>query len=544
MPITQIPFFNYLAFFILYIGCFYFIYKKNTEILGIEVLTVINGIFMIYLIGNIMEQLKKTSNITLLFNVFAVIITIFFHFIALILVLMTLGNMNSKYLTATGLPINLPHPYSDNLTQFYQTMITCFLFCTIILTLVINNPTSIKTFTDIQKLLDVTKLSENKYTWLNIVLSIITLILSSFQISFANDFSSLARKQLINTDTTESSPAAELTSSQMQAADLLAKQTIELSKMEGQHITNIFSYINDMPERAVDLSIFLPPITDQGNIDSCGFYSMVYYIGNYYQMKKALKLDRITNANYIQLFDDNQAQINEYYSDPTKVLNPLYNWVRLTECNSSDTGIDPTTSFANVAVCETYANYILDYNNPFFDGTTIVGCDSPGTTTISPFASTIPDSNKFVISSSTIIDTIKNALNAGNPVFWATYLTPNFTTKFTNGYGANAKVFPEISVNAVWYTPSTAQESDENYQPDQTDGHTMVIVGYIDGIDTPDDSAGVFKFANQWGTKFGDKGYGYITYNMFKSNSGPNKVFNQSSPYVGPYVWVLPPSSI
>jgi hypothetical protein len=49
-------------------------------------------------------------------------------------------------------------------------------------------------------------------------------------------------------------------------------------------------------------------------------------------------------------------------------------------------------------------------------------------------------------------------------------------------------------------------------QIDPMMGHAILIVGY-------DDNTGRFKFINSWGTNWGNLGYGYISYNMYRNGA-------------------------
>ena len=83
--------------------------------------------------------------------------------------------------------------------------------------------------------------------------------------------------------------------------------------------------------------------------------------------------------------------------------------------------------------------------------------------------------------------TIKGELIAGNPILAASY----FDIKYYNyGYNTKAKFY-------VWDTISTL---------DKRMGHAITIIGY-------DDSLMAFKFMNSFGTDWGNKGYGWISYN-------------------------------
>ena len=46
------------------------------------------------------------------------------------------------------------------------------------------------------------------------------------------------------------------------------------------------------------------------------------------------------------------------------------------------------------------------------------------------------------------------------------------------------------------------------------DGHSISLVGYANATQFP--GGGFFVFRNSWGTGFGDKGYGYVSFDYVK----------------------------
>lgn len=81
---------------------------------------------------------------------------------------------------------------------------------------------------------------------------------------------------------------------------------------------------------------------------------------------------------------------------------------------------------------------------------------------------------------------LKAALVGGNPVVCAAYYDQKY---FDNGYNTKAPHY-------LWSTLTSSK---------QTIGHAIVFVGY-------DDTLKAFKFMNSWGEKWGNKGYGWISY--------------------------------
>ena len=83
------------------------------------------------------------------------------------------------------------------------------------------------------------------------------------------------------------------------------------------------------------------------------------------------------------------------------------------------------------------------------------------------------------------VNTIKALLHAGKPII--------FSAKVTNE-------FMRARGPYVWYLGVGGPSS----------GHAMVLIGY-------DDNKRAYKIQNSWGTDWGDNGYGWIGYDIFKS---------------------------
>jgi hypothetical protein len=89
------------------------------------------------------------------------------------------------------------------------------------------------------------------------------------------------------------------------------------------------------------------------------------------------------------------------------------------------------------------------------------------------------------------IETIKAELAAGRPVVFGMGIDDNF-------YQLKNSVYD--------------QKGGKTYG-----GHAMALVGYDDGKSSPRGHRGAFKIINSWGTGWGDKGYGWISYRQWTS---------------------------
>jgi len=320
----------------------------------------------------------------------------------------------------------------------------------------------------------------------------------------------------------------------------------------------------------IDLSLFFPPIVNQGNLLDCQTYSMVYYIGTYYYALTNLGLMdatgkiSINNTNYMTQYNNNASQIQSYYADPSHILNPLYNYIALNNsCGTKNliagTGIcsvilEYYQILNSIGSCSS-AVFTLPYNktpnNALIDASSnIAGCSLANVKAIAkkdkiqPFikqnytiiylyknspsvqmSSITCNSNPplptnttlspmyygNVMDSNSILPVIKQYLNRGVPIRYAIMYSSSITTpKSFKGYFSssitNSQTFPNVSDNAII--------TEASYTEGANDGHIVTIVGYSD-FAVGDGSTGVFKFANSWGTNYGANGYGYISYNAF-----------------------------
>ena len=90
------------------------------------------------------------------------------------------------------------------------------------------------------------------------------------------------------------------------------------------------------------------------------------------------------------------------------------------------------------------------------------------------------------------IDAIKQGLSENNPVVFAIKIQDDiFLTNTTGNVAGKGKLIG---------------------------AHAVCAVGYDDTHSNPDGSKGAVNFVNSWGTGWGNKGYGWIGYNVFKIN--------------------------
>ncbi|TCP69211.1 C1 family peptidase [Baia soyae] len=95
------------------------------------------------------------------------------------------------------------------------------------------------------------------------------------------------------------------------------------------------------------------------------------------------------------------------------------------------------------------------------------------------------DSFRFIRDNSSMVDNVKRAVANGDPVMFGIPVYPNFDATPSTG------IIPAVE------------------EKKSRGGHALVVVGY-------DDENEWFIIRNSWGEKFGDKGYAYMGYDIFK----------------------------
>uniref|UniRef100_A0A6C0DEG4 Uncharacterized protein n=1 Tax=viral metagenome TaxID=1070528 RepID=A0A6C0DEG4_9ZZZZ len=190
---------NYLAFFILYIICFVFIYKKNTEYIGFTVLLVINIAVMLYTTSQLMDIFQRSKYFVEMIASFSVIVGIVFHTILIIFILMVANNLNSKNIKKYGTPFILPEKYKKKLELIKRLMISSFCLGSVILFVIFNYNNRLNTnFLTIITKLEFKTVFESKTLFLTLAASLALIGISAYQIFEGDGFSKLSRQQLMD----------------------------------------------------------------------------------------------------------------------------------------------------------------------------------------------------------------------------------------------------------------------------------------------------------------------------------------------------------
>jgi hypothetical protein len=188
---------NYLAFFILFVTGFVFIFNKNASILGYALIFITNMMFMLFAAALIVPEIASNNFFIAIIARCSVMITIIFHFVSLIFVLMMIYKLHVKYSASSGLPINIPEPYKSQLYKFNLLMITTFCISAIILSIIFFKPEKLDVnFYELLKNINMFLFSRNYLLFITLALSISTVVISSFQVKTADSFAKLSRQQI------------------------------------------------------------------------------------------------------------------------------------------------------------------------------------------------------------------------------------------------------------------------------------------------------------------------------------------------------------
>ena len=187
---------NYLAFFILYIVSFVFIYKKNTEYIGFTVLLVINIAVMFYTTSQLMDIFQRARYFVEMIASLSVIVGIVFHTVLIIFIIIVANNLNSKNIKKYGTQFNLPEKYKKKLELGKRLMISSFCLGAVILFIIFNYTNELnKNFLSIITKLDFATILNSKILFFTLAASLALMGISAYQIFEGDSFSKLSRQK-------------------------------------------------------------------------------------------------------------------------------------------------------------------------------------------------------------------------------------------------------------------------------------------------------------------------------------------------------------
>ncbi|TDN82394.1 papain like protease [Salegentibacter sp. 24] len=239
--------------------------------------------------------------------------------------------------------------------------------------------------------------------------------------------------------------------------------------VDTENLLSALSIPDTLPD-AFDLSEFLPPVGNQGDLGSCSSWATSYYMKSFQE----------------------KIQSGLPYSDNT-IFSPSYTYNQLTDSECGGTSIAATLAIIEeqgVAALEIFPYYENDCNTQPEEDV----IQAAGEAKIADFKA---------LSGENMVAEIKTLLTQQQPVIIGTVLSPEFGV--TDNFGLTA------------YRP-------HNIDYENVTCHAMLVVGFNDDFNA-------FKVVNSWGIGWGDSGFVWIDYLAFENviNENSNfRVINQA----------------
>jgi hypothetical protein len=192
----------FILFLSFYITLFVYIYRKETELVGIGALNIVHSGTMLFIFNSISPLISDSAFLSKNWVVLLCYITVFssvvLYFVSLVLVNTTLFGLETKFMNSYGTPLHLSDRARDMLELLKILWIILFFLPILLLAIVTNFENSIQT--NIFELLP--NLFQGNYgkiipAFLTLSYAAIVIWLSVWQIQTANEFSKLNGKDLL-----------------------------------------------------------------------------------------------------------------------------------------------------------------------------------------------------------------------------------------------------------------------------------------------------------------------------------------------------------
>jgi hypothetical protein len=190
---------NYSIFVILYVTSFVYLYKKYSEIIGLGVLTVIQIAFTLFFGKELSQIIIDHPGGNYVLN-FASMITLYGSFIsmalltiALILTTITIFDIQEKYNNTKGTPVILSNKYQELFDSIKTNTVILFALTAISLLsyYLYKSNINVPILTILRNNFSFSTIINNLPAIFNIGLSLSSLIISSYQVKYAIDFTDL-----------------------------------------------------------------------------------------------------------------------------------------------------------------------------------------------------------------------------------------------------------------------------------------------------------------------------------------------------------------
>ena len=195
---------NYSIFIILYITCFIYIYTKYSEIVGFGALTIVQLAFTLFIGKELSQILTKYSgtshvlNLASMLTIYGTVISMILLTVALILTALTIIDVQEKYNNIKGTPVVLSETYQRLYDNIKRNTLIIFSITSIVLLMFYFNSESINVpIMSIISNITINSILNNIPALSSTLLSMTSLVLSSYQVKYASDFSNLKTNSLV-----------------------------------------------------------------------------------------------------------------------------------------------------------------------------------------------------------------------------------------------------------------------------------------------------------------------------------------------------------
>lgn len=195
---------NYSIFVFLYITSFVYLYTKYSEIVGLGVLTVIQIAFTLFF-GKELSQIiinhpggPLVLNFASMMTLYGTCISMLLLSITLVLTTITIFDIQKKYNNTKGTPVILSAKYQNLFDTIKQNTVILFAITAILLLMYYFNKSNINVpILPMISNMSMANLLNNMPAMVTIVLSAASMVISSYQVKYAIDFSSLKTRSLV-----------------------------------------------------------------------------------------------------------------------------------------------------------------------------------------------------------------------------------------------------------------------------------------------------------------------------------------------------------
>lgn len=195
---------NYSIFVILYITSFVYLYTTYSEIVGLGVLTVIQIAFTLFF-GKELSQIiishpggPLVLNFASMMTLYGTCISMLLLSITLVLTSITIFDIQKKYNNTKGTPVILSAKYQNLFDTIKKNTVILFAITASLLLMYYFNKSNINVpILPMISNMSMANLLNNMPAMVNIVLSAASMVISSYQVKYAVDFSSLKTRSLV-----------------------------------------------------------------------------------------------------------------------------------------------------------------------------------------------------------------------------------------------------------------------------------------------------------------------------------------------------------